>query len=137
MTDKQTLCAYRLAQAEETLLDAKKMLQNNLSPRSIINRAYYAMFYAVLALFLKTDINLKTSKHTGVISIFDKEFVHTGKIDKYYSKIFHKTFDTRQVADYKEFLQLSPEDSAEFVKFAEEFLEGMKNIMNKIFDTDA
>jgi len=80
MTDKQALCAYRLAQAEETLLDARKMLQNNLSPRSIINRAYYAMFYAVLALFLKADINLKTSKHTGVISIFDKEFVHAGKL---------------------------------------------------------
>lgn len=136
MTDKQALYAYRLAQAEETLLDAKKMLQNNLSPRSIINRAYYAMFYAVLALFLKADINLKTSKHTGVISIFDKEFVHTGKIDKYYSKIFHKTFDARQVGDYKEFVELSPEDAAEFVKFAEEFLESIKNTMNKIFDTD-
>ena len=82
MTDKQVLFTYRLTQADETLSDAKRMLQNKLSPRSIINRAYYSMFYALLALFLKADINLKTSKHAGVISIFDKEFVHTGKIDK-------------------------------------------------------
>ena len=79
MTDKETLVAYRFKQAEETLLDAERMLQGGISPRSITNRAYYSMFYIVLALFLKTDINIKTSKHTGVISIFDKEFILTGR----------------------------------------------------------
>ena len=67
MTDNQTLIAYRLREAEETLHDAEKMLQNNLTPRSVINRAYYAMFYAVLALFISAGINLKTSKHSVVI----------------------------------------------------------------------
>ncbi len=84
MTDREILFTYRLPQAEETLSDARKMIQNNLSPRSIVNRAYYTLFYSLLALFLKTDINLKTSKHSGIIAIFDKEFVHTGKIDKHY-----------------------------------------------------
>jgi uncharacterized protein (UPF0332 family) len=65
----------------ESLSDAERMLQNGLSPRSITNRAYYAMFYAVLALFLNTGINAKTSKHAGVISVFDKEFIHAGKLD--------------------------------------------------------
>ncbi|MFH1896907.1 MAG: HEPN domain-containing protein [Candidatus Desantisbacteria bacterium] len=126
MTDKEVLFTYRLNQAKETLSDAKKMLENNLSPRSIINRAYYSMFYTVLALFLKADINLKTSKHIGVISIFDKEFVHTGKIDKHYSKILHRMFEVRQESDYKELVELSFEDAAEFVKLAEEFLVSIK-----------
>jgi len=30
MTDKETLLSYRLKQAEETLMDAEKMLQKNL-----------------------------------------------------------------------------------------------------------
>lgn len=126
MTDKETLFTYRLKQAEETLFDAKKMIEDNLSPRSIINRAYYSMFYGVLSLFLRTDINLKTSKHVGVISIFDKEFVHTGKIDKHYSKILHKIFEARQEGDYKELVELSFEDAIEFVKLAEDFLEEIK-----------
>lgn len=126
MTDKQTLFAYRLKQAEETLSDADRMLQNNLGPRSIINRAYYSMFYALLALFLKSDLNIKTSKHTGIISIFDKEFVHTGKIDKHYSKILHKTFDARQEGDYKELIELSDEDATEHVTIAKDFLNGIK-----------
>ncbi|OIO72359.1 MAG: hypothetical protein AUJ85_10455 [Elusimicrobia bacterium CG1_02_37_114] len=129
MTDKQTLFTYRLKQAEETLYDCEKMLQNNLSPRSITNRAYYSMFYTVLALFLNTDTNLRTSKHAGVISIFDREFIHTGKIDKYYSKILHKMFDIRQEGDYKEYVKLTAEDSDRSVKLAREFLEGIKKFI--------
>ncbi|MBI5892140.1 MAG: HEPN domain-containing protein [Deltaproteobacteria bacterium] len=129
MTDKETLYAHRLKQAEETLLDAERMLQGSFSPRSIINRAYYSMFYAVLALFLKTGVNIKTSKHIGVISMFDREFVKTGKIDKHYSKILHDVFDARQESDYKEFVELSYEDADGFVKLAKEFLDGMKKAM--------
>jgi len=131
MTDKETLFSYRFQQAEETLSEAKKMLEDSFSSRSIINRSYYSMFYALLALFLKTGINTKTSKHIGVISLFDKEFVKTGKIDKHYSTILHETFDARQEGDYKEFIELSLEDASHFVKLAEEFLEGIRNIVTK------
>lgn len=132
MTEKQTLLFYRLKQAQETLSDAEKMLQNNLSPRSIINRAYYSGFYTLLALFLKTNIDLKTSKHAGIISVFDKEFIHTGKIDKYYSKILHKMFEARQEGDYRELVELSSVDAAEYVKLAKEFLENIKKFMDTL-----
>jgi len=132
MTDSDTLFSYRLGQAEETISDAKKMLQNEFSTRSIINRAYYSLFYAILALFLKTGINIKTSKHAGVISIFDKEFVHTRKIDKRYSKILHRLFDTRQEGDYREFVELSHEDAADSVKLAEEFIDRIKKLLNVV-----
>ncbi len=131
MTDKETLFTYRLKEGEETISDAKRMLQEKFSPRSIINRAYYAAFYAVLALFLKTDINLKTSKHAGIISIFDKDFVNAGKIDKQYSKILHKLFKARQEGDYKELVIFSLEESVEYVKLAEEFVKFIKNYINK------
>ena len=131
MTDKQTLFSYRIRQAEETLLDAEKMFQDNLSPRSIINRAYYAMFYAVLALFISWDVTVKTSKHTGIISIFDKEFVHAGKIDKYYSKILHRMFDVRQEGDYRELAELSRDDAAQCVEHAKTFLNAVKELIAK------
>ena len=56
MTDRETLLQYRIKQAEETLTDAEAMAKGGLSPRSIVNRAYYAMFYAVLALFFKEEV---------------------------------------------------------------------------------
>lgn len=51
MTDKDVLKGYRLKQAEETLFEAQKMLEGGFTPKTIINRAYYSMFYAVLALY--------------------------------------------------------------------------------------
>ncbi len=131
MTDKQALLSYRLRQAEETIADAEKMVESQVSPRSIANRAYYSMFYCVLALFLKTGINIKTSKHSGVISVFNKEFVHTGKIDKHYSKILQKMFNIRQECDYKEFAEISIEDAEAFVNLARQFFDVIKKFIDK------
>ena len=75
MTDRETLLKYRIKQAEETLADAEAMWKGALSTRSIVNRAYYSMFYALLGLFLKSNIVLKTSKHSGMISMFDQLFI--------------------------------------------------------------
>ncbi len=129
MTDKQTLFTYRLNQAEETLSDAEKMQEQNISPRSVINRAYYSMFYALLALYINNDINLKTSKHSGVITIFDKEFVHTGKIEADYSKILHKLFSARQESDYRELITLTKEDASDHLKLAKGFVKKIKNFI--------
>jgi len=131
MTDKQALLAYRLKQAEETLADAEKMLQNNLTSRSIINRAYYAVFYGILALFLHSDITPKTSKHSGVITIFDRDFIHTGKIERHYSRIVHKLFDARQQVDYKELIEVPVKDAEGCVKLAKEFLNCVKRFVGK------
>jgi uncharacterized protein (UPF0332 family) len=131
MTDKQTLLAFRLKQAEETLSDAEKMLQSGMSTRSIINRAYYAVFYSILALFLHGDISLKTSKHSGVLAIFDKEFVHTGKLEKKFSKIAHRLFDARQQVDYKELIEIPIEEARECVELAKDFGQVTRQFMEK------
>ena len=48
--DKKALAQHRLEQAGESLDEATFLLSGEKSPRSIINRVYYAMFYAILAL---------------------------------------------------------------------------------------
>ena len=123
MTDSETLLQYRLNQAKETLSDAQTMLESQVTPRSILNRAYYAIFYSILALFIKDNIPVKTSKHSGIISLFDKEYVHAGKIDKKYSKILHRAFDERLENDYKEFVTVSLEEASVGVEDANLFLE--------------
>ena len=131
MTDTQALFTYRLRQAAETLRDAEKMLQNDLTPRSVINRAYYAMFYTVLALFISAGLNPKTSKHSGVITVFDKEFVHTGKLDRRFSRMLHRMFNARQECDYKELVESSAEEAAESIKMANEFVRTIKSFIDE------
>src|SRR5215217_1633532 len=65
----------RMEQAQETLKEAKALQDHDLW-RGVINRSYYAMFYAVLALAVLKDVAI--SKHTHAVAFFDKEFVHKG-----------------------------------------------------------
>jgi len=130
MKDREALYLYRIGQAQETLFDAEKMLEENLTPRSIANRAYYSMFYALLALFIDQSMNIRTSKHSGVISFFDKEFVHTGKFEKHYSRILHTVFHMRQEGDYKELSEITRDDAGQSIEHAKTFLDAIKEFIN-------
>lgn len=128
MTDIETIFGYRMRQAEETLAEAVRMLESDFSPRSIINRSYYAMFYAVLALFIHSDTPHKTSKHSGVMGIFNKEFIHTGKLDARFAKMLYDLFDERMESDYRDFAEVSEEDARNAVSSAQEFVAAIKDL---------
>ena len=102
MTENDALISYRLKQADEALRTAGFLLENRRDIPAIANRMYYAGFYAILSLLVTKEIG--TSKHSGVISAFDKEFVKTGIFDKKDSQIVHEAFEIRQEYDYREFV---------------------------------
>ena len=90
---KQTLIQYRLEQAREALGDAQALYNQGRTPQSVVNRSYYAMFYAVLALLVTIDRG--TSKHRGVIALFDQEFIKQNTFPKEMSAMLHRAFDMR------------------------------------------
>ena len=102
------------------------MLESGFSPRSIVNRAYYAMFYAVLTLFIHSDTPHKTSKHSGIIGIFNREFIHAGKLDARFSQMLYAVFDQRMESDYRDFSKVSEEDARNAVLAAQEFVTAIK-----------
>ncbi len=71
--DIRALVYYRLEQASNALEDARLLAAARRPSLSIVNRSYYAMFYAALALL--QDIGAVPRKHAGVLSLFDTEFV--------------------------------------------------------------
>jgi uncharacterized protein (UPF0332 family) len=97
------LLLYRMEQAHESLREAT-ILRAAEAQRGAINRAYYAMFYALFALLATRQLG--TSKHSGAISLFDREFVKTGVFPLALSKSLHLAFDRRQVHDYGEMIEL-------------------------------
>lgn len=90
-----SLVRYRVEQADAALADAKFLIDGHRSPQSIVNRAYYAMFYAVLALLQK--IGKLPSKHAGVIGLFDTEFVLKGIFPRSLSQDFHNRSRVRPI----------------------------------------
>jgi uncharacterized protein (UPF0332 family) len=115
------LVRLRLKQAQETLVDARTLLEAGRTPRSVVNRAYYALFYSVTALL--QSAGKTSSKHAGVISLFDKDFVQTGLFPKEMSRTLHETFDERQESDYAPVRTTTRDEAAELLANAEKFVE--------------
>ena len=55
--------------------------------------------------FLATK-GLGSSKHSGTIALFDREFVKPGDFPKELSRALHLAFERRQQADYGELVSL-------------------------------
>lgn len=125
----EVLIKYRLEQARTALDDARYLLEGQRSPQGIINRSYYAMFYAALALLQK--VGKIPSKHAGVISLFDTEFVKKGIFSKELSKNFHRAFELRQVSDYRTMKPLKRDQAEEVLKKAVDFVQTVKDSLQE------
>lgn len=120
---------YRLKQAQIALEDAKFLFDGQRSAQSIINRSYYAMFYAALSLL--QHIDKVPSKHTGVMSLFDTEFVLKGIFPRELSRDFHRTFELRQTFDYKVTVHIEQTRVYETWQKAVRFVEAVKNYLSR------
>ena len=104
--DREALVLYRLEQADESL-DSAQLLLDNAKYRPSVSRSYYAMFYDVLALLART--RRETFKQSGVIAMFNREFVKRGIFKKDFSRWLQTAFGFRQRADYREMFTVSYE----------------------------
>jgi hypothetical protein len=124
---RKALARYRLQQAEESLEEARYLFAGGKSLRSVANRIYYGMFYAVLALLIFEPYT--SSKHTGVLAYFNKRFVKGGIFPESMGRTLHKAYDLRQRGDYREYFDISREQvepllegAMRFIAFAETHL---------------
>lgn len=120
------LVKMRMQQAGETLREAE-ILSAEHTGRGAVNRAYYAMFYAVLAVLATKGLG--SSKHSGAISLFDREFVKPGDFPKELSRSLHMAFERRQQADYGELLQLDEPSIAHVIEEANTFVHSIRAFM--------
>ena len=91
------------------------------------NRLYYACFYAVCALLAQYEMS--SSKHGGVMSLFNRHFVKEQTISLEFGKFYSRMFDNRTEGDYGDMLseiELSNDDFAT----AREFIETIGSMVN-------
>lgn len=113
------LSEYRLARAKEAYHDSETLL-NQKSFASSVNRSYYAIFHALRAVTALDGFD--SSKHSGVISYMNREYVKKGVFDKRLSKILDTAFRLREKADYDDFFVVSSDAAKEQLEKATEVL---------------
>lgn len=129
--EKQILLArYRIKQAEETIDEAEFLLSGQKSPRSIINRAYYAMFYSVLALLIFEPY--ASSKHSGILSYFNRKFIKEGILPEELGRGINNAFELRVRGDYREYVELTYEQVTPFVERARIFVRAVSDYLEKV-----
>jgi uncharacterized protein (UPF0332 family) len=124
---KRELALYRLQQAEESLEEARFLFEGQKSPRSVINRAYYAMYYSVLALLIFESYS--SSKHSGVLSFFNKRFIKGNVIPQDVGRAINRAFDLRQRGDYREYVTLSRKQAEPFLNEARKFIDTVQSYL--------
>jgi uncharacterized protein (UPF0332 family) len=122
--ERTALIEYRLEQADEPI-DSAQLLLDHKKYRPSVSRSYYAMFYAVQALLIGKEII--TSKHSGAIALFNREFVKNNIFDKEFSRWLQEAFDLRQRADYREMFTVSAERAKLILDNARIFVMEIRN----------
>ena len=126
--DRLSLIKYRLIQAEETVSDVELLIANNRY-RSAVNRIYYGMFYALLALAVAESF--ETSKHIQLIGWFNKNFIRKGSIDIRYGKMINKAFNRRTKGDYDTYIDFPNEVLTEMFKDMQLFIAEIQRVLNR------
>jgi len=115
MNSDDALVGYRREKARETLQDGRILLDAGRYS-SAVNRVYYAIFYEVTALLLAKG--LSSTKHSGIMALFNEHFVKTKKVDIESGRFFSRMFEFRQKSDYADFVRFEADKVKEWFEKA-------------------
>ena len=122
------LVRYRLEQAANAHEEARILLDQHKT-MGAMNRVYYAMFYAAVALLASRG--LASSKHSGVIGLFHREFVKTGLFPSELAGYIDDAFDQRNESDYVAFAEMSEPEITDLLGNAERFVDRVNEVLRE------
>jgi uncharacterized protein (UPF0332 family) len=118
----------RLKRARQHLKSARDLLSHDDFTDSV-SRSYYAVFQAARALLALEQ--LESRKHSGVIALFNRHFVKTGRVEKQLGAVLMDARRHRELADYSELVEFSCEDAEAQLKDAEMFVEKVAMLLRE------
>lgn len=122
------LASYRMERAWE-MLDASRENFMIGQYKTSLNRSYYAIFHAMRAANILKGFD--SSKHSGVIAFFNKEYLKENILDRKLSVIVKNSAFLREKSDYDDFYIASKKDAEEQLQHAEQFLREVEAYLSK------
>lgn len=114
------LAGYRLARAKEMLLASESNLEIG-QYRTSLNRFYYAVFHAMRSANALKSFD--SSKHSGVIAYFTKEYLKTEILDRSLAIIIKESSFCRERSDYDDFYVAGKIEAEAQLKNAKYFVQ--------------
>nr|WP_252197412.1 HEPN domain-containing protein [Clostridium sp. MCC344] len=123
------LAGYRMDRAKEMLVAARENLEIGQYKTSL-NRSYYAIFHAMRAMNILKGFD--SSKHSGVIAFFNKEYLKENILDRNLSIVIKNSAFLREKSDYDDFYIASKQEAEKQLEEAERFLDAVEIAINKM-----
>ncbi|MCL6479891.1 MAG: HEPN domain-containing protein [Peptococcaceae bacterium] len=112
--------------ARDRLVVAEELFKNG-HYLDAVSKAYYAIFQAARAAL--ATLKLDSRKHSGIISMFNINFIKTGILPKEYRKIFVSAQDLRLASDYDDFYLVSRNEAERSLENARIFISGVEEYL--------
>ena len=122
------LAGYRMKRAEE-MLDAAYGNLKIGQYKTSLNRSYYAIFHAMRAANILKGFD--SSKHSGVIAYFNKEYLKENIFDRSLSVIIKNSAFLREKSDYDDFYIASKKEAEKQLKDAKTFLSVIEKYLKQ------
>lgn len=129
--EQKALARHRFERAEGTLNEASDELSRK-NFRLAVNRAYYSVFYAMRSLLATVDKD--SSKHSGVLSLFNQHFIKTGILSDVGFKSIQSLMDLRHEGDYQDFARISEEESKGALDAATNLISVLKAALERLLE---
>lgn len=123
------LAKYRMEKAREMLSAAEGNLEITQYKTSL-NRSYYAIFHAMRAMNILKGFD--SSKHSGVIAYFNKEYLKTEILERKLSVIIKNSSFLREKSDYDDFFIASRADAEKQIENARIFINAVEHYLKRI-----
>lgn len=113
----------RIRASYERLMTASRNFADE-DNASAVNRAYYAVFKAMIAVHAMDHHQFK--RHKDAIAQFNKTYVANDVFPRKYGRAIHELEKLRNVSDYADFKTPNREQTRKAIDFAREFLHAAK-----------
>lgn len=118
--DRLALANYRMEDAWKAICSAKALYQIE-DYKGANNRAYYACYYAIVAVLAIEKIAFK--RHKDTVAYFNRNYVHGGVFPAEFGHKLHMIKEVREKSDYDDFYILNKNDTKEQIELAEHFFD--------------
>lgn len=115
-----------LARAREALVEARQ-LRDGAHLASAVSKAYYAAFYACLAILATVGLEPKT--HDGVRTLVNLHFVKSGKLPPETSQVLAELEGARTTADYDLGAVFTHSGVERSITLAERFVDDVASVV--------
>jgi uncharacterized protein (UPF0332 family) len=125
----EKLTRHRLSRAKHAFNDGEQLFSMG-SLEGAVNRFYYAAFYAARALLATRELD--SGRHSGVISLFQRNFVASGFVDRETAKALPRAFEKRQKGDYGDFSEVTAGEAQSVRDEVGRFLEACSRAIDRL-----